>query len=488
MKDLREKTVSGVAWTGIGQAGRQVIILIANVIMSRLLTPRDFGLMATAVIFSNFAFIISEQGLLVALVQRKEVSEEHLSSTFWFNAAVGVALAAVFTALAPVLARVYGEPNLAPVMRIISAMFVIYPVGMVHKALLTRRLEFRAVALSEMASAWFGGVAGVLFAWFGHGVFSVAYQFVIEFVAGAAVLWVLCEWRPRALLRWRALKELNDFSVPLFINNVLSYWVRNVDNLLIGLVLGTYPLGLYSRAYAVMLFPLSRLSWMFSRVMTRSFALIQDDAPRVRGIFLKMTRVVALATFPMMLGVAASAPAFVACVFGPQWGAMVPTLRVLALVGMIQSVTALLSNLYLSRGRTDLNLRVSLPIQALQVAGIVIGLKWGIYGVACGYALASLATAPLDCYFGGGLIGLSVGEFFSNLAGLFACAAAMAAAVAGLGRVLPESVPMPIRFALQVALGAAVYGGLLHSFTLSGYRDLMALARERWTAFRGAAA
>lgn len=487
MKDLREKTVSGVAWTAVGQVGRQVVVLLSNVVLARLLTPRDFGLIATAIIFSNFTFIVSEQGLLVAIAQRKEVDDDHLSSAFWFNAAIGVALTALFVAAAPAVARWYAEPQLTAVMRVIAAMFSIYPLGMIHKALLTRGLEFRKMAVVEVSSAWVAGLAGIAFAWAGHGVMSVAYQFVVEFAVLAAALWALCDWRPSARFRWRAVAELNDFSVPLFANNVTSYWVRNVDNLLIGLTLGAYPLGLYSRAYAVMLFPLSRLSWMFSRVMTRSFSIIADDPARMKAIFQKMTRVVALATFPMMLGVAAAARPFVATVFGPQWGEMVPTLRVLAVVGMVQSVTALLSNVYLAQGRPDLSLRVALPIQALQVAGIVLGLRWGIFGVAVGYALASLATAPADCFYGGRLIGLGVGEFFRNLTGVFACALAMAAAVAGLGRLLPADLALTARFAVQVAAGAAVFAALVHAFGVQAYRDLRGLAAERWASLRGAA-
>lgn len=487
MNDFRSKTISGVTWTAVGQAGRQVVILAANILLARLLTPRDFGVIATAVIFSNFTFVISEQGLLMALVQRKDVGEEHLSSTFWLNLSLGIALAVVFAAGAEFTSRIYHEPGLAPVMRIISLMFVIYPLGMVHKAVLTRALSFRSIAISEISSAACGGAAGVLMAWKGYGVNSVAYQFIVEFVTGVVVFWLVCSWRPRAVFRWSALRDLTRFSSHLLVSDVATYWVRNIDNLLIGLYLGSFPLGLYSRAYSVMLFPMSRLSWVFSRVMTRSFAIIQDDPARVRAIFLKMTRVIALATFPMMLGVAATSRSFVACVFGGQWGAMVPTLRVLAVVGMIQSVTSLVSNLYLSRGRSDLNLRVKLPIQLLQVLGIVGGLHWGILGVAVGYATMSLLTVPIDLHFGGGLVGLGVGEFLSNLTHTFFCALAMAAAVVGATAVLPFVMSAPALLLFQVIVGVSVFAGLVHLFDVESYRDFREFIRERMAGAGGVA-
>jgi len=421
------------------------------------------------------------------LVQRQEVTEEHLSSIFWVNILTGAILAALFFAGAPLLGRIYGEPALAPVMRVIAAMFVIYPIGMVHKAVLTRGLAFRKIAAVEISAAWIGGMTAIALAWMGVGVFSIALQFVVEFIVAAAALRLLCEWRPRFILRWSAVRDLSSFSRNVFFSNITGYWVRNIDNLLIGLYLGQYPLGLYSRAYAIMLFPISRVSWVFGRVLIRSFSIIQEDPARIRCILLKISRAIALLTFPMMLGVAASADAFVACVFGGQWVEMVPVLRILACVGMFQSVTSLTYSVYLARGRADLNLRVNLPFQLLQVAGILLGLKWGILGVAMGYAATALISAPIVCRFAGGLIGLSVTGFFSNLKAIFFCAAAMALAVAGLDLLLPPEVGAVARMSVFIVSGAAVYWSLLRGFNVPGYRELMDIVRERLPLLRGTA-
>lgn len=487
MSEFREKTVNGVIWSASSQAGRQLVVLAANVVLARLLTPGDFGVIATAIIFSNFAFVIAEQGFSLALVQREEVTEAHLSSTFWVNLATGAALCALFAGLAPLAGRVYADPRLVPVMRLISSMFLVYPLGMIHKAVLTRRLEFRTLAVVEVLSAWAGGVCAVSLAWAGAGVFSIALQFVIEFVVSAAALWILCEWRPRLMFSAKAVGDLTNFSVNLLATSVFSYWVRNIDNLLIGLSLGAFQLGLYSRAYAVMLFPLSRVTWVFSRVMIRSFAIIREDPPRVRELFLKLTRTVSLITVPMMLGVVATAEPFVACVFGRQWMGMVTVLRVLAVVGMVQSVTSALSGIYLSHDKMGLNLRVSLWSNFLQVSGIVIGLRWGILGVATGYALACVASEPFDAFFGLRIVGLRLGDFARNIRGILVCGAVMALAVAALEAALPPSLSAPPRLTLEVAAGASLYLALLHGFDVRGYGELKGLLRERLALLGGAA-
>lgn len=478
MKSFRERTLSGALWSVTSQGGRQAIMLVSNLILARLLTPHDFGLVATVLIFVNFAIILAEQGFGAALIQRQDVTEAHLSSIFWVNVALGGGFTALFFFGAPVIARVFNEDALVPLTRAMSWIFAINSLGMVQTTLLTRDLSFKTLAKVEVASAWFGGAASIYLAWRGWGPMSIAIQSIVAAVVGVLALWRVTSWRPRFLFRRRAVGDLAEFSSNNFIGNVTNYWVRNVDNVLVGYCLGQGPLGVYTRAYSVMLFPLSRVSRVLSRVMFPSLSIIQDDLPRIRGLFLRMTRVIALVTFPVMLGVAASAANFTAVVFGPQWGEMVPVLRILAVVGMVQSVTTLVVNIYMSQNQTGLRLRVILPIQAAQVLGIVLGLKWGILGVSIGYAVASLATAPVECYYAGTLIGMSLSDFVSNLRGVFLSSLAMALVVAGLGALLPPGFSVFAAFGLQVLAGAAVYLAVLHAFSVKSYGELLEVVRD----------
>ena len=479
MKDFREKASSSLIWSVINQVSSQSALLVMNVVLARLLTPRDFGLVATAMIFVNFAMILNEGGFGMAAIQKPDVTEEHLSSIFWLNVCVGLTLTTTFMLGAPLIARFYGEPDLTSLMRLVSVIFTIHAFGSTHSMLVARRLEFRTLAKSGVASAWCGAAAALWLASRGWGPWSIAGQSVVSAVVGASGIAYLSGWRPRFVFRWSALGELAGLSGKHVFSNMAGYWVRSVDNVLVGYQLGQAPLGVYTRAYSVMLFPWTRVTQVISRVMFPSFSIIQNDHPRLRALFERVTRVIALATFPMMLGVMASAENFVAVVFGPQWGEMVPILRILAVVGMLNSISSLFYEVFLSQNRMDLYLRVSLPVQATQVLGIVVGLKWGIVGVAYGYALTTVLTTPVMCRVGGGIIGMSLGRFAANLAPLFSCAAVMALAVVGVDAVLPAGTGAPARLALQVLAGAAVYGGLLHAFSVQGYVEFVDEARAR---------
>jgi PST family polysaccharide transporter len=309
-------------------------------------------------------------------------------------------------------------------------------------------------------------------------------QAVATSLTSLGLIWLLCDWRPIFAFRWRAIRELAGMGTGHLFGSVVSYWVRTVDNVLIGYHLGQTPLGIYSRAYSVMLFPWSRVTQVISRVMFPSFSLIQKDPARVRALFMRVNRLIALVTFPMMLGVFACAENFVACVFGPQWGEMIPILRILALVGMLNSIASLYYEIYLSQGRMDLYLRVSLPAQAFQILGIVVGLKWGIVGVSVGYAATTLLITPITCHFAGGLIGMTAVDFFKNLSSLFACAVVMALGVALLGAVFTAGgSPWP-KLALQVLCGAALYAGQLQVFSVAGWVEFLDEAGRRLAAWR----
>lgn len=478
MSTFGEKTASGVVWSVAGQAGRQSAVIVCNVVLARLLTPDQFGLTASVLIFANFAVVVAEQGFSAALIQRQKVEERHLSSIFWVNVLAGALMSALFLAGAPLVARTFGQPELTPLSRAIASLFLINSFGVVHYTMLTRELEFKRVARSETIAAWVGGLAAIAAAWAGAGAWAIVAQSLATAAAGSVVVWRICPWRPKALFDVSAVRDLLGFSTNFFLSSSATYWVRNVDNLLVGAFLGPHQLGLYTRAYAVMLFPLNRIARVLSRVMLPSLSIIQEERGRVRSVFLRMTRVVAMATFPLMLVVAACAEDFVGTIFGANWGEMVPVLRVLAWVGLVQSVSVLQASLFYSQDQTGLRLRVQLPLHALEIAGIVFGLRYGIMGVALGYGAACMVTAPLGILYAGRLVGLGLFEFAANLSGIFACAAAAAAAAAACAAALPADWAAPARFVLEAAAAGAVYVGLLKGFSVAGWEDLSAQVRR----------
>lgn len=478
-KDFRSRTLAGVGWSAFAQVARQVLVFALGVLLARLLTPRAFGLLSMVLVFVGFADVFRDMGFRAALVQKRDVEERHESSVFWLNAALGALLTLLFVALAPAVAAFYGEPALAPLTAVIALKFFLDSLGIVQHARFTRRLDFRLLAVLELTAVGLSGALAVGLALAGFGVWSLAAQYLALAALSTALLWWAGGWRPRFTFEAAAVRELLGFSGNLLGFSVLNYASRNADNLLVGRFLGSAALGLYSRAYAVLLYPLNNISGTISRVMFPAMSSIQGDVPRVRRLYLRVVGVIALLTFPMMLGLLAVAESFVLGLFGIQWAGMIPIVRVFCLASLVQSIVTLNGTIYMALGRTDLQLRVGGTIGVLSVGAIAAGLPWGVVGVAVSYTLYSLLVVYPHLRVAGSLLGLTFGDVARHLAGIFACAAVMAVGVCGLGRALPPAWPHAPRLALLVAAGMVLYAALIHFARLPAYGDVRQLLAER---------
>jgi O-antigen/teichoic acid export membrane protein len=476
---LRNKTIQGISWSVANQVGSQVITLGTNIVLIRLLSPHEFGLLAMITVITSFATLFTDMGFGSALVQKQNIREEHLSSVFWLNAGIGLLLTLAFLVGAPLIGKFYNEPMLVPLTMIISSNFLIGSFTIVQRTMMTKAMNFRGLSLANMMAVIASSIMVIILAYIGAGVWSLAVQSVLLTAIMAVVLWKLGNWHPSLIFEWSAVKDLMGFSSNLFVTNLLNYWTRNLDYLLIGRFLGSVELGVYRNAYSLMLFPVTNISQVLSTVMFPSMSRIQDDRAKVRSVFLRATQSIALITFPLMIGLFVLAESFVLTVFGSPWVRMIPILQVFCLTGLIQSIGTLTGNLYLSQGRTDLQLRVGLILKPVALLGIIVGLRWGALGVAIGYTVASLIISYPIFFFGGRLINLTYAQVWSKFLGILGCALLMAVAIWSLGFVLPIAWPNWLRLALQISFGFFVYVALLHFFQVRAYLETKDLALQQ---------
>ncbi|PKN26923.1 MAG: hypothetical protein CVU64_16895, partial [Deltaproteobacteria bacterium HGW-Deltaproteobacteria-21] len=223
-------------------------------------------------------------------------------------------------------------------------------------------------------------------------------QILFLFVLNTLFLWTFSRWRPRLLFSKRAVADLMGFGLNMTGFQIVNYFARNVDQLLIGRFLGAQSLGYYAMAYKLMLFPVQNISWVITRVMFPAFSKIQKDLPRVAENYAKMVRYVSLTTFPMMLLFFTVVPDLIHLVWGVEWEETIPIVRVLCFCGMVQSVVTVGGSVYLSQGRADLQLRMSLANVTLTTLSILIGLQWSAFGVALAYTAFNLLWAPISIY------------------------------------------------------------------------------------------
>ena len=478
--DFKSRTLSGLSWSTISQFGVQVLKMATGIALARLLSPKEFGLMGMIAVFVGFASIFINFGFGAALIQKKDAEQKHYSSIFWINIGLGITLMSILMICASWIAKFYKEPILIPVTILISANLFIGAIGSVHSTLFQKQLNFKSLAITEIVAVIFSGIIAITMASLGFGIWSLVIHSITSTVTMVTLMWYFSDWRPSFVFDWKAVKDLIGFSSNLFGFNILNYFVRNVDNLLIGRFLGSSALGLYSKAYSMMLFPLSNMSMVIGRVMFPAFSSIQEDIPRIRKLYLRITRNTALITFPLMLGLLITSDSFVAAVLGLQWSGMIPILKVFCIVGMIQSIGTLNGIIYQSQGRTDLQFKVGGTIGVMGVIAIIIGLRWGVVGVAYAYCTFSLLFLYPSIRIAVSLIGITFVEVIVNLSGVFTCALSMATAVCLLGYTLPIDWSPWRHLAVEVPFGIIIYIALIHFLKVRSYMETLELLKEQW--------
>jgi PST family polysaccharide transporter len=453
--------MSNARWVALSQAARVVSQLVSMTVLARLLAPEAYGLMALAAIVTNLAYLFRDMGTAAAVIQAKDVSPEMASTVHWTNVALGLTIAALIAAGAPLMAHVFHEADLAQVLYLLAFVFPITSLGVLHQALLERESKFSVVALAEIAAALIGLVVALLLAWRGFGVLSLVFQIIVSTLVSTTVIVLRSTFRPSRHWSAQQFKSIARFSGNLSLFNIVLYFSRNVDSMVIGRLLGTVTLGVYSMAYRIMLFPLQNMTFVATRVLYPVMSRKQgnpDEVAEIAALYLKAVGFIAFLTAPLMAGLFALREPFVNVLLGDKWQASVLILGWLAPVGFIQSLVSTTGTVLMARGNTGLMLRLGIIGAVLQVIAFVIGARWGIVGVTAAYLVANILNAIPALYFSGRLIDVTLGALLRCIAPAVGASLLMAAIVMALQGVIDAAVPNALlSFLILVACGAIVY-------------------------------
>jgi O-antigen/teichoic acid export membrane protein len=454
--------VSSVRWVAVSQAARVIAQLVSVAVLARLLPPASYGVMAMAMTVTNLAYLFRDLGTATAIIQRKDVADDLLCAIYWLNICLALTIGAVLVAVAVPVAHLYKEPQLAAIIATLALAFPLSGIGTVQQALLERESRFRTVARIETISAACGLALAVGLALAGAGVWSLVGQMLLSTSLTAVQVALAAPWRPRRVFPFKALREVAGFGAHISLFQGLIYLERNADNMIIGRMLGSAALGLYAMAYKIMLFPLQNITGVATRALLPAMSRRQGSLAEIGDLYLRATSAIAMVTAPMMAGLYFLREPFVLLALGPRWMPMAALLKWMAVVGFVQSITASTGAVFLSLGRARLMLGLGLYGSVLQVGSFVIGVQWGIEGVAASYCVANLLN-----FLPASLLAMSLLQVTPRAAGL-AVAKPMAAAACMLlalwvldGMLAPYKVSMAAGFAISVMAGAAVYGFVL---------------------------
>lgn len=472
---------SNAKWLAAAQVARIVIQLISMTVLARLLEPRYYGLMAIASVITSFAWLFKDMGSSAAIIQAPTLTDKTKSAVFWMNIGMGVLICIALCSSSLFVANYFKEAELRWVVVAVSLSFPISALSAVSQALLERESAFRFLTIVEFTAQLSGLIVAIGAALYGLGVFSLVAQALTISVFTTLIIVFRRPWWPKERLDFGALREIFSFSSSLTGFNLVNFFSRNSDSIVLGKIVGAAPLGGYNLAYKLMLFPLQSITHVSSRALFPVLSRQQDDKSRMLETYLSTVAFVSLLTFPVMAGLWAVREVFVLVIFGEKWGSVPDIIAWLAPVGVVQSVVSTTGTVFMAAGRTNILFWLGIFSAVTQVAAFLVGATWnGIEGVVRLYLFANIINAVPNIVFTMKVFGRSAFPFLRVLMPASLSALIMACIL----RYQPftSSLPSIVELAVLVCGGGLCYIGAL--FFL--FRNSFLQVAERIRSRRGA--
>lgn len=469
--NLRKRSVRGGAITLASQVSKFVFATATTVILARMLTPEDFGLIAMVLAVIAIATMFNDAGLTDATLQRDTISHEQVSTLFWITTGFGLLVSVGVVALSPAIAWFYGVPELMPITSVLSIMFFFGGLTSQHKALLRRKMQFGRLGVVEIAAVTISLSVAVIAAMSGAGYWSLVMKHVFLAAMTALGCWIAMPWRPALPKRGSGVRSMLRFGANVSGFNLATYFSRNADNVLIGRFIGVAALGFYGKAYNLLMLPVSQIRSPITSVGLPALSRLQHDPARYREYYRKLLHVLLFLTAPLgfLLGVHSNEVILLA--LGAQWVPVSSVFRIFAVLVLPQSAVGTFGMVMLSCGYSGRFFRLGIFTGIISVVSFIVGLPWGINGVAMSYAIANfIVLFPIACYALHGTP-ISVRLFFDALL-LPTLSGVVVAGVSRLTFVLLNSVmSVPLALVLCLIPSAVVY--LLCYLALPGGRHIL---------------
>jgi PST family polysaccharide transporter len=413
MGGLTGSTLKGVFWMALSAGVQALLQLLVLLILARILTPKDFGVVAAALVVVGFSLIFSQLGVGPALVQRSVLEEKHIRTGFTLSLLFGVVLTGLIWILAPAIALFFRIETLTSVVQVMSFVFLFQAIATVGEALLQRELRFRSLAIIEMLALGGFGVVGITLALLELGVWALVAAHLVQALLKAALILKVQSHPKRPLLDREAVRDLMVFGGGFTIARVGNYLSGQADNLVVGRFLGAEALGLYSRAYYLMSVPASLFGQVLDRVLFPAMAKVQHDRRRLGLAFKRGIAVTALAILPLSVALLLLAPELIWVLLGPKWGEAIPPFQILVAGMLFRASYKLSDSLARATGAVYRRAWRQILFAILVAVGAYLGQKWGLAGVALGVVLAITVNFMLMAQLSLRLADLTWGSFWA---------------------------------------------------------------------------
>jgi O-antigen/teichoic acid export membrane protein len=415
-KSLKQQTFNGIGWSSIERFSTQGVSFVVQLILARLLTPSDYGIIGMLAIFMQLAQVIIDSGFANALIRKQNCTQRDYSTVFFYNLILSLGIYAILFISAPLVAKFFQTSTLISVMRWLTITLLFNALSIIPKSILVKTINFKKQTYISLLSALFSGILGIIFAILGKGVWALVIQQISLSICTFILYTIFVRWKLNFVFDKQIFKELFSFGSKLLLSSIIGTIYRNLYTILIGKKFSPADLGNYTRADQLAMFPSNNIGNIITRVAYPIFAKVQDDNIRLRTYYQQMIRYSSFIIFPLMIGLLTISKPFVLFFLTEKWIGAVSILQLLCVDWMLDHITLLNLNLLYVKGRSDLALKLEIIKKSIAITILLISIHWGVIGICWGRLLYSVIATIINSYYTKQLIQLSflqqVKDFF----------------------------------------------------------------------------
>jgi O-antigen/teichoic acid export membrane protein len=412
---LKKQAVSGLIWTFLQQFGTQAINFVVGIILARILLPSDFGTIALFGVLMGIAMVFVESGMTASLIRTKEVDERDLSTIFWFNLGVSILMYLLIFLIAPWVARFFDVAILTPIIRVYSLILLINGFTTVQRTRFVKEMDFKTSFKIKLPSLVLGGIAGVLMAYFGMGIWTLVYYPIIQSLLSSLQFWFYSKWRPSFTFDKDKFNYHFNYGFKLMLSSLLDIVFQNVYTIIIGKFFSPVQLGYYNRADSLKQLPVSNLAKALNQVTFPLFATISSNNIKLKEVYQKLMRVVIYVVAPVLCLLIVIAEPMIRFLLTEKWLPAVPYFQILAVAGILYPIHSYNLNVLKVKGRTDLFLKLEIWKKILIVIVVLATFRFGILGLVWGQVIISMISFFINSYFTGKTLGYGSLEQIGDL-------------------------------------------------------------------------
>ncbi len=472
-ESLKNKTVKGASWSFIDSIAGQGITFLVGLVLARLLTPEEYGLIGIITIFIAVFNSIVDSGFSNALIRKNDAKDIDYNTVFISNLVVSVILFGVLFLCAPAISKFFDQPQLIPLLRVMGSIVIINAFAIIQRTIFVKQVDFKTQTKISLISSISSGVVGIGMAVGGLGVWSLVGQQISRQFLNSAFLWVYSRWYPKLQFSIQSFKELFTFGWKLLVSSLIDTVWKEIYQVIIGKCYSPVALGQYTRAQQFASICSSNLTTVVQRVSFPVLSSVQDDKERLKNGYKRIIKVAMLVTFVLMLGLAAVAKPLVLSLIGEQWLPCVPFLQIICLQMMLYPLHSLNLNMLQVQGRSDLFLKLEIIKKIIAIGPLFLGIFINIYWMLGGSVVTGCLAYYLNAYYSGPFLNYSIKEQIKDILPSFGVAMAMAVPLFAMSFIhLNPFLLLP----LQIVVGAVITIAICEVTKLSEYIELKGIA------------